>query len=298
MSHFYNYAVIQFVAHPARNERLNLGLAIFGEQGLDVRTAKHLEKLKAISAALDPESVRAAVLGLPDIDAYALRQGVTGAVERLSELSLLAPVSFSELGQFAAPDPAIYEQSIANLLAKLVEPEPAPAKVLKKRPSRLLGTVKSALKIRRVLAKKGEGLDAHRVVTHHEIAEGLTADMLLKNGAFHVIEVVDASGDEAPIKRAISSIAISALVFEQARMTFGSGETQAQLIYQASATNERALTPSLLAAEHQGASLINWESVEQRSKFMSHLVALASPLESSGDSQNIHASTQTKFSLN
>lgn len=300
MSRCYNYAVIQFAAHPPRNERLNLGLAIFGEQALDVRAGKHLDKLKAISAALDPEAVRAAVLQLPEIDAFSLGKGIAEAAARLAELSMFAPVEFSTLGQFSAPDSASYEHCISSLLAKLVEPEPASLKPIRKRPTRLLNNVKIALKLKGVLAKKGEGLEAHRVVVGHEIAEGLTADLLLKNGAMHVIEIVDASDLEASIRRSISTIAVSALVFEQARMTFGDDVTKAKLVYQASTANERALTPSLMAAEHQGAKLINWESEEERSRFLAQLSALATPHDdrSPKAGSGINASTQTKFSLN
>jgi hypothetical protein len=297
MSRSYNYAVIQFSAHPSRNERLNLGLVIFGEGGLDVRPAKQLDKLKAISAALDPEAVRSTILRLPEIDAFALKQGIADAAARLSDLCLFAPVSFSAMGQFFAPDAAIYEQCVGNLLTKLVEPEPAPTKFVRKRPSRLLTTVKSVLKARRILAKRGEGLEAHRVVTGHEIAEGLSADLLLKNGAFHVVEIVDASADETPIKRAIQTIGMSALVFEHARMSFGDENTNAKLIYQASVANERALTPSLRAAEHQGAKLVNWESQDERAAFLSRFAALATPLEEAKE-PSVHASAQSKFTLN
>jgi hypothetical protein len=181
-----------------------------------------------------------------------------------------------------------------------VEPEPAPAPVATKRPTRLLRALKKALRTERILAKTGEGLDAHRVVANHRIAEGLTADLVLKNGEFHVVEAVDAGADETPLRRMIADVAVSALVFEQARMTFGEQHTAAKLVYRASSVVEGVLAPSLQAAEHQGAQLVNWESQDDQRKFLTYLTSLAEPLGKIGRhaSSNVHASTQHKLSIN
>jgi hypothetical protein len=84
-------------------------------------------------------------------------------------------------------------------------------------------------------------------------------------------------------------------------MTFGADGTKARLVYQASSANEAIAKPSLLAAEHQGAELINWASHRDRMRFLHEITALAQPLEPTRRSKNetvINASTQSKFSLN
>jgi len=160
--------------------------------------------------------------------------------------------------------------------------------------------LKKALRTERILAKKGEGLEAHRVVPNHRIAEGLTADLLLKNGAFHVVEAVDASIDETPLRRMISDVAVSALVLERARMTFGQQQTYTQLVYRASSAAEAIIAPSLQAAEHQGARLLNWDSSDDQRKLLAYLSSFAEPLsKGTGRAQaTIHASSQRKLSLN
>ena len=103
--------------------------------------------------------------------------------------------------------------------------------------------------------------------------------MILRNGVFHVIETVDASGDEHGFRKAITEIAMSALVLERARMKFGESETKARLVYQASSALEKIATPSLDAAEHQGAlTLINWLSINDRNSFVKTISSLATPL--------------------
>lgn len=300
MARSYSFCVVQFPAHPLREERLNLALAIFDRTTLDVRPARRLDKLRALSAALDLDAVRDSVCRLADLDAYIRSGGVFEPEARREQLGSFAAFQFSQLGTFVAPDSDAYEVQVSELLKRLVEPEPAPAPVENKRPTRLLRTLKKALRSERILARKGEGLEAHRVVSNHQIAEGLSADLLLKNGAFHVVEAVDAVSDETSLRRMIADVAISALVFEQARMTFGEQQTYSQLVYRASSSVEGVLSPSLHAAEHQGAQLVNWESMDDQRRFLTYLTSLAEPF-TRGDRQiapHVHASTQHKLSLN
>lgn len=296
-----NFAVIQFAAHPLRDERLNVGLIVFHNNSLDVRLSKRLDRVRALSGALDIEQIRESLTRLIDLDSYARSTGASTPSERLEQISTIAPVNFSALGKFHSPSVSEYENAIASLLQKLVEPEPAPLKISKSKPSKLLTSIKRAFRQERVLARKGEDLDSHRILTKHTIADGLEADLILKNGQMHVFETVDASTDDHSLRKIIADIAVSALVFEQARMTFGEHETKTRLVYQASSSMEHIATPALHVAEHQGAELINWESHDDRLKFISHVSSLATPIpdkKSSKAKVSIHASTQHRFSLN
>ena len=296
-----NFAVIQFAAHPARDERLNVGLIVFHKHSLDIRLSKRLDRVKALSAALDVDQVRLSLTNLNELDAYARSMGASTPAERLAQIASLAPVQFSALGMLHSPSSAHYENAIESLLQKLVEPEPAPLKLSKGRHSKLLTSIKKAFRQERVLARKGEGLDSHRILTKHAIVDGLEADLILKNGSMHVFETVDASADEHSLRKIIADIAVSALVFEQARMTFGESVTKTKLIYQASSSSETVATPALHVAEHQGAELINWESHDDRLKFIHYVSSLATPIPDSKTSKikvNIHASAQHRFSLN
>lgn len=299
MEHFYSYAIAQFAAGAGRDERLNLGIVVLKDDELEVRLPRSLDKLKAISAALDVDLVRRAVQQLPELDQYVREQGAIGLQDRLDELRQLASVSLSSIGQFSAPSDEQFDRCLDHLMARLVEPEPAPHREIKRRPTGLLRDVKSAFRQERVLARKGENLDAHRIVINHKIAEGLPADLILKNGAMHVVQTVDASSSEGSTRRMISSIAISALVFEQARMHYGETHTRSNLIYKATSSLEPLISPSLEAAQHQGARLVNWESRDDRVKFIVELSSLADPLaDISPKASNIHASVQPKFRLN
>lgn len=300
MARYYNYTVAQLSSDAVRNERLNLAILIFEDDRLSVKLPKSLDKVRAVSGALNTDTLRDSLTNLANIDDYARQQGASTPAERLLVIQELTSLGLSPLGEFTAPSADIFDRTVRNLITQMIEPEPAPARLHRTRPTKLLTDVKTAFRNERVLAQKGEDIDAHRIVTNYKVAEGLPADLILKNGAMHVIQTADASSDESSAKRVISSIAISALVFEQARMGFGDSNTKARLIYKANSMMESLITPSLDAAEHQGAKLINWDSRDDRVKFIVELTSLASPLEVSRKNQRlaIHASTQKRFDLN
>ncbi|HEX8401028.1 MAG TPA: DUF3037 domain-containing protein [Allosphingosinicella sp.] len=299
MERCYSYAVARFVANRLRDERLNIAVVVFKDDGLDVRLPKSLDKLHAISAALDVQGVRDAVEQLYDVYTFAVHEGLS-AQEKLDAISPFAAVDFSMLGEFRAASSEQYENRLTSLVRTLVEPEPALPRQAVRRPSRLLNDIKSAFRSERVMARKGEGLEAHRILQNYKVAEGLPADLILKNGAMHIVETVDASASEHFSMRMIYSIGKAAMVFEQARMQFGEAETKARLVYKATSSLESFITPTLEAAEHQGAVLINWESRDDRTQFIVDLSSLAEPLANVGGQKlsNVHASVQPKFKLN
>lgn len=276
MAHCYNYAIVRLAPDETRGERINIGAVILSEDGLDVRISRRLEKARALSAALDVDMLRELVESLRGVDARLRAAGMDEA-GRLEMLSRVGPLTLSAAGSFVFDSPASYESRVASLFKALIDPEPLPMRIREKR-SRLMTQVKRVFKQERVLAQKDESLDSHRIVPSFELDDGLVADFVLRNGAMHVVETVDASGGDETLRKAISDIAVSALVLERARMKFGDRQTKAQLVYYASPSLEKLATPSIEAAQHQGAIITNWASGDDRGRFIRSLSSLATPV--------------------
>ena len=299
MALFNKYAIARLSAHPTRGERLNIGLLIFNEDGLDIRIGRRIDKVRAISASLDPVELRERLMGLANIDSSLRDQGLNDGNARRDALNDLGFVDLSETAEIDSSNATIYESMIQSLMISMIEPEQSKAKAVPKR-TRLLSVVKEALKRERILAREGDDLLEHRVVPNVQLAEGLVADLVLKNGAMHVVETIDASANDLSPRKIVTDIALSALILEQARISYGEAETNAKLIYDASASMEAIAMPSLRAAAHQGADLINWQSRDDQLRFLTHLSSLAIPYETkrvAGKTRFI-ASTQQKFDLN
>lgn len=278
MGRSYNYVIAQLEANPMRGERLNVAIVVFDNDRLNVHRARNLDKLRAISGALNTNVVEQALANLCVTDSGVIEDAPIDTAERLNALQTLSPFSFSALGQFFSESPETYEHTISRLLTQLVEPEPTPKPSKPLRRSRLIGALKAAFRAERILAEKGEGIDSHRILAHEPLADGLNADFLLMNGAMHVVQAVDAGATEN-IRKAVQEIGVSSLVFEQAKMNFGQSRSRCRLVYSASAAIEKSIAPALLAAEHQGAEIINWQSRDQKTKFIVEMSALAEPTD-------------------
>lgn len=276
MAHCYKFAIVRLAPDTVRDERINVGAVVFSDDDLDVRVSRRLDKVRAISAAVDIDTLRELVENMRGLDER-LRAAGGDNDARFSLLSHVGPVTLSPLGTFEASDAATYEARLEGILKSMVDPEPAPPRMREKR-SRLLTQVKDSFRRERVLASKNETLEAHRIVTSFELDEGLVVDFVLKNGSMHVVETVDASSDTETLNKAISAIAVSALVLERARMKYGKDETKSRLVYSATASLEKVAMPSLEAAHHQGAELTNWASADDRMRFIHTLSSLATPV--------------------
>ena len=277
MARYYNFAIIRLAPDDARDERLNIGAVVLNEHGLDVRISKKLEKARVISSAIDIASLRLLVDNLEKLDERFRSQGLNSQ-SRVEMISRVGPITLSKLGTFEAASMQDYEARLQSIMKSMVDPEPALNRHKEKR-SKLLTQVKSIFRKEGVLAKKDEDIESHRIVTSFEIETGLTADLVLKNGAMHVVETIDVTGDADSSRRAFSEIGIASLVLESARMKFGDKLTKAQLVYDASSSLERIALPALRAAEHQGATLTNWASADERQIFVHSLASLATPYE-------------------
>ena len=274
MAPYYSFAIIQFSPGGSRAERLNVGLAVLKDENIDVRVGRKLEKIKAISSAVDLSVLRHSLENLKLT--YEQTRNIGATVEqRIQLLSQMSPLSLSKLGKFVATDAAAYESRVESTMRALVDPEPATRSIREKR-SGLFTQVKRAFRSQGVLAHKDEDISSHRIVPDVELDEGLIADLVLKNGHYHVVETVDVATDKNA-RKVVSDIAVAALVLERARMKFGNSNTRPTLVYNASSIVESIATPSLEAAEHGGAVLVNWASVDDRGRFVHLLASLAEP---------------------
>lgn len=277
MAPFYEFAIVRIAPEDARDERINIGLAIFRDDRLDLRISPKPQKIRAISGALSTSSVHRAAALLENIDAATRTQGLADTAHRHEALARVGVLSLSNRGQFAAIDAAAYEARVAFLLRNYVEPEVA-LKAAKEKRSRLLTQVKKLLQHERILARKDEGLESHRVVPKLLIADGLVADLALKNSVMHVVETVDASHDDESLGKVIGDVGVSSLVLQRATMNFGSG-TKPRLVYLASANMEAHVAPALEVVEKQGVRLFNWNSDQQQAAFLQEFAALATRIE-------------------
>jgi len=294
----YKYGILQLRSDDVRNEILNVGIVVEKEGGLVVHCPTKLDKIRAISAALNEDEVRSDIFSIPSmVDQFQLEQKLNE--KTLEAISQFVGLNVGAFGRFECPNAGFYDGQVDWLMNTYVNPEPSAPKPVQKKPTKLRNSIKKALNEVKILARKSDGLDSHRVLTDHKLSEGVVVDFLLQNGKMHVVEAVDATNDMSSVRKFIFDIAMSAFTFEHARMQFGDNSIRPKLIYSASSNVEKSITSSLLAAEHQGAEIINWLSEDQKRAFVSEFIELAHPVDN-GSNGNVlvHGSVQPYLKLN
>src|SRR3954462_8654930 len=132
MAASFEFAIIKLTSGDARDERLNVGLAVFTQDGLDVRVSRRLERVRAFSGAVDLPTFKSLLERLRDLDGQ-LANRRSSVEDRLAFLSRLGPIHLSPAGQFTIEHPDLYEDRIAAILRTMVDPEPAPLRTREKR---------------------------------------------------------------------------------------------------------------------------------------------------------------------
>ena len=274
----FKFAIVRLAPEGVREEQINVGLAVFSGDDIDIRLPRRLDKVRVISASLDQNAIRELTNALLTRDLDLRQAGISDAEARARAIGRVGPLTLSRAGTFTSSDQREYEARVESIFQSIIDPEPAP-KSARRKTSRVLSQLKRALREERVLARSGEDFFSHRVVSNVILGDGLVADLVLKNGRMHVFETVDISANSVSPRKAVSDIAVSALVLEQARIKYGERETKGKLIYEASTLVERAAKTCLDAAAHQGAELINWASTNDKIKLISSITSLATPIE-------------------
>lgn len=283
---------MQFASHQMRGEALNVALIVNGPRGIEVLGSRRLDKISAISAAVSIEEVRSDLDRAADIIAKHFRDQ-QNFVDAVQEFSFFSCLKVNLFGSIVAHDQSAFDEEIARLLTQLVEPEPAPPKPQRKRDTGLKADIRHVFKNNRLLAKKGDTLQDHRIISNHPISDDVVLDFALQNGALHAFETVDVSDTSWTVKRAFNEFAISVFTLELAKISIKSQLVKPNLIYRSSASIEEIVRSSLDTAESQGIVLFNWNSNDDKVRLLEKVEKYASPsLAAQADNaSNLHSST-------
>lgn len=252
---WFDYALIRYTPNPKRGETINVGLVVFRETGVDVRIlASHakVRMIDGISSQSDIDKLKTSMQILtqkastPD-EQYQLLSGFTSGLF----LSNKAPFALDELIQ--------YEDKVTKLFSDLVKPFASKEKPIYI--PRLATDIKNKFESLDLLAKDTSELSNHKIVHNYPLSEktGLYADFLLKNGIYHLSEVVDFNKHTTQVKLRETSLKV---------MTFMAGKKELNepvncyFVYTASAQKETEIINHLNLVEDYSDKMFNLSSKE------------------------------------
>jgi Protein of unknown function (DUF3037) len=205
------YTILTAVPDPRRGERVNVGIVVFRDSGLDVRFRLAAHKLKALTG----ETWDSRIQSIQSRILHVFEEGMPPE-EMLLTLGSVDPIiSTAGLGTVNVASDSEYERAIQEIIATLVL---LPQR--KQKPeiqTRINTEIAKRFKADKVLAKPDEGINKKKIVRGLPVApnEGLSADFALQNGKYNVASTLDLRKHTSLAEAALKSIILdkSAEVF-------------------------------------------------------------------------------------
>lgn len=255
MARTFEYAILQGIPDARRGERVNIGVAVFSGDRLDVRLSE-LAKLRAITGTDWHVYAADAVKRFEEF--YEAGKPINEQIETFKLLEQAIVVSAP--GWFSIEAPAQYESRVRDILKTLVDRpkgESAP------RTTRINTEIAREFKRSNVLAGPDEGVADRKVVRDFVISKGekLTADFAVKNGVYHVVATLD-------LRRAtvdLSDACLKAIVLDKASKVY-KNDVKTIAVY-AVPTGISEFKPHIEVLKDYADKTYNWLDAGQRKQY-------------------------------
>ena len=262
----YNYSIIRITPNPVRAESINIGLVVATPGGPDIRVLETSTKIKAITKTFSMEN-------LEDLKArleFLLTEKLT-LEEAVSFFQ--GSISLSNTGNFSANTEYEYESNVEFLNKTYITPE----RSNKKEPitqKRIITELKNQFSHYGIMGKGFDDLNDHKVVQGYPLSaqQGLYAELLLKNGVYHLTETLDLRTTNA--KQKIGDSAFKAITMSTAK-TIWSGKVNTLLVYAADMSQVRMHSQQLALVDNYADRMFNLLSNEEMSVYFEHMLTAA-----------------------
>lgn len=264
------YSIIRFSPDPTRGEVINIGLAIFLRDRIDVRVVPSAHRLRTLNPNTTADVISTLEVGIPE-----LFKGNFSDEDRWDLLSNFPMIQLSEMGEFADWG-STYEGRVQALMDRLVK-VPA-AKRQKERLTKLDKELRTAFSASNILGHDSDDINSHRVIQKFPIApsEQLYADFALKNGRMHVTAVVDFRVDERSIKSTKrGQAAIKAITLDAAHRRFGDSSCVTYAVFAASDEYRDLVQPQVQMLGDYADRVFDFTSRDDQAAYMSLMVEAA-----------------------
>lgn len=270
MAHTTNYAILRLTPDSARGETVNIGVAVFLPDRLDVRVLPATAKVKA----LNPNTPIDDLYSLPAV--FDKMFGAAGDdATRLQLLRAFPLVEVSDFGCFVS-EARPYEDQVQALLDRFVKTPPR--KQRSEKTSRLDQELRTAFRASKLLGAESEDIQRHLVIPNFAISEPeeLYADFALKNGRWHITATVDFRVTRNSIKSAKrGQAALKAVTLDSAVRRFGRENTVPLTVYTANDDDRDLIEPQLAMLHDYSARVYDFSSPVDRASYMEHMAEAA-----------------------
>lgn len=262
MARSYKFSIIQARPDNMRGERVNVGLAVWGENGLDIRMPE-IRKLRHLTGH-----------NWDDI-ANAYSSALAKASEETGDLiSADNPLGFrsetfvlGKLGSLVASNPQEYEIAVKKILFLFVD---KPSLSKKEKQQRINSEISAMLRKVGVLGHRGDSIEDGKVIANFVVSEekDIVADFAYKPNGLKVVSTLELRG--------ITSAAHGKACEKGATLYFAKDRYKSDVkvfgVYAASpAETETHRSEIEILRSFADGNAFNWMNPQDRQKFQSSL---------------------------
>ena len=261
MDRIYEYVVIRLTSAPHRGEQINVGLAVFKLDGLDIRLSPSPSLVRAMGADLSDVDWIPHILTASDNAGWSVSR-------RYEALESTPGLSVSELGWFSADDEEQYEARIQTLKTEFVDRPPTQS--AKRKQSSLIKEIKEEFRDYAIMGRGPDDLARHKIVSNVAVGPSgkLHIDFLLKNSVFHATETIDFRKSTDAGVAELKDAALASCTLQYAKEFLGANGTRCYFAYAAPNAVEHAIRPALQLAQRNVDDSFNLDSSSDRRRFV------------------------------
>lgn len=263
----YKYSIIRITPNPVRAESINVGFVIVSPSGVaDVRVLDSFSKIKAVTNDYSMEK-------LDDLKTQ-LEKMLTNrlTIEQVSAF-FQGSITLSSIGTFTACDVIDYDNNVNNINKLYISPIKA-SKRSAVTQKRIITELKDEFERFGIMGKNVNEIHDHKVVQGYPLSkeEGLYAELLLKNGAYHLTETLDFRS--ANLKQKMGDTAVKAITMNAAKSVWHD-KVNTFLVYAAEASQERTYAQQINLVNGYADKMFNLLSKNDMSAYFEHMMEAA-----------------------
>ncbi len=263
----YKYSIIRITPSPVRAESINVGFVITSPTGVaDVRVLDTYNKIKAVTNDYSMDNLEDLKLQLEKMlsDCLTIEQAMA---------FFQGSITLSSIGTFTADTAFEYEENVSTINKLYISPIKASKKshVTQKR---IITELKEEFERFGIMGKNVNEIHDHKVVQGYPLSEeeGLYAELLLKNGVYHLTETLDFRSSN--LKQKLGDTAVKAITMNTAKTVWDEG-VNTFLVYAAEASQERTYAQQINLVNGYADKMFNLLSTSDMSAYFEHMIEAA-----------------------
>jgi hypothetical protein len=251
MARSYSYAILQAMPDKRRGERVNIGLVVLDENGLDIRVCES-RKIRALTGRSWDAFIDGFSQNLRSADDPSLN--IESRLDRLKIVQgqlLLDKVGWfrTTASDYASVTKEIMQTLVSRPRERVARDAPA-----------VVSAISAELKSAAILAGRDETIDSGKVVRGYRVEPGLEADFAQLNARLHVAAVLDLRADNPHLAQA----ALKAVVLDRAERLHGGDRVHKIGVYACAPARRSEVSEHISILKEYSEDILNWDDPSDR----------------------------------